>query len=262
MNRVHATLRAGLLALKRRTGLSMAQMMTGAELDGHQINKRYLAKLSSGASRSRTLTTLTHLVRSHGALPEELLVPLFQGSEAGSTEMAAIPSSPYHERMSQAEFEVALQERNFKIDDIDDPVCAVLTVFERPAATDTQFTVLGVGRRTVLAIEAGLNSPAALETALANSPDDTMQPLIQASAGLAENQSLTASRTMAVFVPPDVLVTCALITYVRRIDFLGVDAIGHYAAAPAVSRTRKTGDPAFSGPTARILSATDFPLPQ
>lgn len=249
------------MGLKDRTGLSMAQMMDGVRLRQQPINVRYLAKLSSGASPSRTLAALSHLVQRHGATPEELLVPAFRtrGSEDHGT--ANQPSSPYHGRMSQADFEQGLRDRDYRIDDIDDPICQVLTVFERPALDDKYFKVLGVGRATVLAIEAGLNSAQALEVALANSPEETTIPLIEAAANLTHDDPLTASRTMAVFVPPDVLVTCALVTHLQRIEFLGVDAVGHYAAAPAVSRTRRPGDPALSGHTARILSATEFPLP-
>lgn len=262
MNMICSTLRAGVLALKERTGLSMSQMMNGACLRGSQINTRYLAKLSSGASSSRALTTLSHLVQRHGASPEELLVPPLRIRNHEDQDPAARPSTAYHGRMTQAEFEEGLRERDYVIDNIDDPICQFLTVFQRPARDDKRFTVLGVGRATILAIEAGLNSPRALEVALANSPDETIAPLLSATASIPPDQALTSSRTMAVFVPPDVLVTCALVTYLRRIDFLGVDAVGHYAAAPAVSRTRKSGDPNFSGRTARILSATEFPLPQ
>lgn len=260
MTGIYATLRAGVLALKDRTGLSMAQMMDGARLGERPINARYLAKLSSGASQSRALATLDHLIRRHGALPEELLVPMFRMDDPQETP-ADVPSSPYHDRMSQTEFEEALKERDYRIDDINDPICEVLTVFARPEPDDTRFSVLGVGRATILAIEAGLNSPKTLEVALANSPSETIAPLLHAAATVEADQPLTSSRTMAVFVPPDVLVTCALVTYLQRIEFLGVEAVGHYASAPAVSRTRKPGDQALAGPTARILSATDFPLP-
>jgi hypothetical protein len=260
MTGIYSTLRTGVLALKERTGLSMAQMMDGARLDERQINSRYLAKLSSGASQSRALATLNHLIQRHGALPQELLVPLFC-TEEHQEAPADVPSSPYHDRMSQTEFELALQDRDYRIDDVNDPICQVLTVFARPKPDDERFKVLGVGRATVLAIEAGLNSPKALEVALANSPSETIAPLLDAAATLEAGRPLTSSRTMAVFVPPDVLITCALVTYLQRIDFLGVDAVGHYASAPAVSRARKPGDQALAGPTARILSATDFPLP-
>lgn len=250
------------MALKARNGLSMTQMMDGARLGEKPINTRYLAKLSSGFARSRTLAALSYLVQKHGASPEELLVPPLRTRDEESFDASACPSSPYHGRMTQAEFAEGLKEREYRIEDVDDPICQVLTVFERPAPDADCFRVLGVGRATVLAIEAGLNSPTALEEALANSPAETIAPLLDAAANLTVEKPLTASRTMAVYVPPDVLVTCALVTYLQRIDFLGVDAVGHYAAAPAVSRTRKPGDPALAGHTAKILSATEFPLPR
>ena len=262
MSRIYSTLRAALMALKDRTGTSMAQMMEGAKINGQQINTRYLAKISSPDAPSRALVTLSHLVERHGASPEDLLVPTLLTKAQGSRTVVRRPSSPYHMRLSQAEFAAGLEKRNYRIDDIEDPICQVLTVFERPDTSDEYLKVLGVGRATVLAIEAGLNSPESLETALANSPTDATRPLLQAAAKLGHDQPMTASRTMAVYVPPDVLVTCALITYIRRIVFLGVDAVGHFAAAPAVSRTRKPADPELSGGSARILSATEFPLPQ
>ena len=258
----YSTLRAGLTALKNRTGLSMAKMMLGAKIKGEQINSRYLAKLSSPGAASRTLATLSHLVDRHGASPEELLVPPLLTRTKGSCAVVVRPTSPYHLRMTQAEFVADLEKRNYRIDDINDPVCQVLTVFGRPTPSDKFLKVLGVGRATVLAIEAGLNTPESLESALANSPESATAPLMQAAAMLSDNQPMTSSRTMAVYVPPDVLVTCALVTYIRRIEFLGVDAVGHYAAAPAVSRTRKPADPELSGDSARILSAAEFPLPQ
>lgn len=262
MNTIYATLRAGVMALKERTGHSMSEMMRGARLAERQINTRYLAKLSSGAVQSRSLATLDHLVQRHGAQPEELLVVPFLTPDHTDPDAISRPSSPYHGRMTEAEFAEELKARNYRIDDVNDPICRVLTVFERPEADDKHFKVLGVGRSTILAIEAGVNSPQALERTLANSPDETNIPLIASVGTLDRDHPLTATRTMAVYVPPDVLVTCVLVTYLQRIDFLGVDAVGHYAAAPAVSRSRKPDDPALSGHSARILSATEFPLPQ
>lgn len=253
-------LRSGVAALKRRTGLSMAKMMTGAQMGTGTIDTRYLAKLCSGAARSRTLETLRHLVAHHGAPPRELLKPMFVLPGA-SQKIGSAPTTPYHDRMSQAEFEAGLHERNYKINDLDDPICDVLTVFARPEPESSQFKVLGVGRGTVLAIEAGLDTPESLETALANSPADTIGPLMQAIGNVTGDDVMTSSRTMSVYVPPDILVTCALITYARQVEFLGEQAIGHYAAAPAVSRARRPENPDLTGQTAKILTATEFPLP-
>lgn len=261
MTRIYSTLRAGVMALKDRAALSMAQMMDGARIGDQPINARYLAKLSSGSTSSRALAVLHHLVQRHGASPEELLVPALQTTSDTYSAASRRPSSPYHMRTSQGEFVEGLKQRKHRIDNIDDPICQVLTVFERPAPDDRALKVLAVGRSTVLAIEAGLNSPRALEDALAHSPTDATRPLLKAAARIEPGQSITASRTMAVYVPPDVLVTCALVTYIQRIEFLGLDAVGHYAAAPAVSRSRKPEDPELSGDYARILSATEFPLP-
>lgn len=261
MSSTQSILRTGVTALKKRTGLSMAKMMTGAKMGVEAIDTRYLAKLSSGAARSRTLETLRHLISQHGARPRELLQPMFVLRGAATDATVSIPETPYHGRMTQAEFEAGLQERDYKINDINDPLCDVLTVFARPEPGMNQFKVLGVGRGTLLAIEAGLNTPEALEVALANSPQDTISPLMQAIGEVSGDQSMTSSKTMSVYVPPDILVTCALITYARQIEFLGEPAIGHYAAAPAVSRARRPENPDFSGQTAKILTATEFPLP-
>ena len=105
MQSSHSTLRAGVTALKRRTGLSMAKMMQGARVGSKEIDHRYLAKLSAGSSPSRALETLNHLVHRHGACPGELLSPPFVVGKDADQHRVARPSSPYHDRMSQAEFE-------------------------------------------------------------------------------------------------------------------------------------------------------------
>lgn len=239
----------------------MSAMMLGARAKGVAIDPRYLAKISSGKQASKTLETLNHLITAHGANPAELLTPAFVVDGDLESSSKPIALSPYGHRIGLEEFESEFARRGYRIESLADPLCSVLTIFERPKPRDKFLKIVGVGTETILSIEAGLSTPSVLSDAFSNSDKTTLSPIIKSMASLGAEEVRTSSRTMTVYMPPDLFITCALVTYVRAVDFLGEERIAHYAAAPAIVRKRKPDDPRCRFRTARILSEDMFPDP-
>lgn len=249
MNRKNAFL-DNCLALKRRSNTSLGALCSIANLP-----RSFISNVGKGHQAQRFHDLLWQLYYKAGVSPSDLVIPRFRRAEDGEYPHCA-PINPYYGRPTIAEAKERLAGSRFIC--TEDPILEHSIVFERPDRGAKVIRTAIVGRRCLIAIEAGLTTPKSIDFMVNTSPSESFQSMSKMLSLMEDGELLESSRKQVLYVPPHYIVTCLVESVFAVMEFEGREVVVSYSEQVGRVQKKDPGHRLSGGALPILMDSSDF----